>query len=230
MKCLHRLDRRRRTPGSLNTQPVCQPSQKIVVGVDVGGSRKGFHAVALRGSQYAGKLATCDAAEVVTWCRERNAGVVAVDAPCRWSLTGRRRACEGELALLGISAFPTPSRAIGEVHPFYGWMLNGSGLFRRLSPYYGLYDGGGTVPDRLCFETFPQAIACALAGRTLSARHKRADRRSLLRQAGIVTEALTNVDELDAALCALAACLFVAGAFNAYGDKAEGFIVVPAFR
>ena len=205
-------------------------SPTIVVGVDVGGSGKGFHAAALRGSQYAGKLATRDAAEVVTWCREFDAGIVAIDAPCKWSLTGRRRPCECDLAHLGISAFSTPSLAIGEAHPFYGWMLNGARLFRLLAPHYGLYDGHAAAPDRLCFETFPQAIACALAGRTLSARNKRVDRRRLLRQGGIETDKLTNIDEVDAALCALAACHFAAGTFKAYGDEAEGFIVVPAFR
>jgi predicted RNase H-like nuclease len=46
--------------------------------------------------------------------------------------------------------------------------------------------------------------------------------------AGISTDALKTIDEIDAALCALAAQHVLAGTFKAYGDEAEGFIVVPS--
>ena len=41
----------------------------IVVGVDVGGPTKGFHAVALQDGQYREQLSTLLAEEVATWCR-----------------------------------------------------------------------------------------------------------------------------------------------------------------
>jgi predicted nuclease with RNAse H fold len=203
-------------------------SSVVVVGVDVGGMKKGFHAVALRESALVGKFAAASAAEVVSWCCEQEACVIGIDAPCQWSLSGRARPCERELAGLGMSAFCTPSQAVGRVHPFYSWMLNGAELFRLLAPHYRVYDGRSPVTGRVCFETFPHAIACALAGKKLSATHKRVDRRQLLARAAIATELFTNIDELDAALCAVAAEHVVTGYFKAYGDAAEGFILLPA--
>jgi predicted nuclease with RNAse H fold len=200
----------------------------MVAGIDVGGTKKGFHAVALQEGRVLAKLATCSAADVADWCRTQGASAVGIDAPCQWSLTGRARPCERELAGLGMSAFSTPSRARGAVHPFYRWMVNGAELFRQLALSYRLYDGRSAPLDPLCFETFPQAIACTLAGKMLLAKNKRGDRRGLLAKAGIATDALKTIDEIDAALCALAAQHVLAGSFKAYGDAAEGFILVPS--
>ncbi len=107
-------------------------SSPTVAGIDVGGTRKGFHAVALREERIVATLATSVPGEVVAWCRELHVSAVGVDAPCRWSHTGRARVCERELAGLGMSCFSTPSQIVGEVHPFYRWMVNGAELFRLL--------------------------------------------------------------------------------------------------
>jgi predicted nuclease with RNAse H fold len=199
----------------------------IVVGVDVGGLTKGFHAVALLDGQYREKLSSLMAAEIAAWCRRLKASVIGIDAPCRWSLTGLARPCERALAAEGLHTFATPSQAIGETHRFYRWMVNGADLYRCLAPDYQLYNGQRSVSGPVCVETFPHAVACALAGQPLSARQKRADRSRLLQEAGIATDALTNIDWIDAALCALAAHHLRTGTFKAYGDAAEGFIVVP---
>jgi predicted nuclease with RNAse H fold len=74
----------------------------IVAGVDVGGARKGFHAVALRDGVYLDKFAARDAVAVADWCRTVGARVIGVDAPCRWSLTGRARPAERALMAEGI--------------------------------------------------------------------------------------------------------------------------------
>ena len=203
------------------------PRAPIVVGVDVGGPKKGFHAVALRESQFFEKLATLDAGEVVKWCRELNTPVVGIDAPCGWSLTGRARSCERALAAEGLHAFATPSQSVGERHPFYRWMCNGAELYRLLTPQYRLFDGQHAASRPVCFETFPHAVAWALAGRILSAKQKRTDRRRLLDGAGLSIDALTNIDLVDAALCALTAHHLLVGTFKTFGDAAEGFIVVP---
>jgi predicted nuclease with RNAse H fold len=102
----------------------------IVVGVDVGGPKKGFHAVALQDGQYREQLSTCIAQEAVAWCRRLKASVVGIDAPCRWSLTGRARPCERALAVEGLQTFATPSQAKGATHPFYRWMVKGAELYR----------------------------------------------------------------------------------------------------
>lgn len=203
-------------------------ADKVVVGVDVGGKAKGFHAAAFRSGKLTDKLATCDAKEIVDWCRGHGASVVGVDAPCRWSHNGKARPCECELARLGITAFATPCITEGRRNPFYRWMLNGADLFTLLAPHYRLYDARRPSWRPVCFETFPHAAACALAGQRLSAKQKRGDRRRLLGEAGIGTGQLDNIDEVDAALCALTAHFFLAGRFKAYGDAAEGFIIVPS--
>ncbi|HLZ33311.1 MAG TPA: DUF429 domain-containing protein [Nitrospira sp.] len=204
------------------------PSPQIVVGVDVGGVKKGFHAVALRDGTFFDKLAACNTAAIVEWCRRLGASTVGIDAPCKWSLTGKQRPCERELARMGIRAFATPCFKLGQLNPFYGWMLNGAELFRAFAKHYRLFDGQGSTSRPLCFETFPHAAACALTGIRLSAKNKRVERRRLLRQAGVTIDALTTIDEVDAALCALTARHFLAGTFTAYGNEAEGYIVVPA--
>jgi predicted nuclease with RNAse H fold len=201
---------------------------RVVVGVDVGGKEKGFHAVALRGRAFIEKFATCEAKHVVEWCHSRQALAVGVDAPCKWSFNGKARPCESELARLGITTFATPSYPKAQSHPFYSWMLNGAELFHLFAAHYRLFDGRRLAQSCICFETFPQAIACAMAGKTLSARNKRVDRRRLLKKEGIANDFLTNIDEVDAALCALSAHYLLAGRFKAYGEPAEGFIVVPS--
>lgn len=202
-------------------------SDSVVVGVDVGGPKKGFHAVALRKGRVIEKFGAHDAAAVVAWCRKLDASVVGIDAPCRWSRTGGARSCERALAAEGIHAFATPSRAVGKRHRFYRWMCNGAELYRLLMPHYRLFDGRHSASSAVCFETFPHAVACALARKVLSAKRKRADRPRLLREAGLSIDSLTNIDMVDAALCALTAHHFLAGTFKIHGDAAEGFIVVP---
>jgi len=91
----------------------------IVVGIDVGGPKKGFHAVALNEGRYREKFATPDAASMAEWCRCIGARAVGVDAPCCWSLTGRMRPAERALAAEGIHCFATPSRAVAENRDFY---------------------------------------------------------------------------------------------------------------
>jgi len=202
-------------------------SVPIVVGVDVGGAKKGFHAVALRDGQVSEKFATLDSTEMVEWCRKLDASLVGIDAPCCWSCTGRARSCERELASEGIHAFATPSQSIGESNKFYRWMHNGASLYQLLSFHYKLFDGTHSLSTPVSFETFPQAVACALAGTIVPAKHKSRDRRRLLREAGLSIDSFTNIDMVDAALCALTAQHLLKGTFKTYGDATEGFIVVP---
>ena len=119
-----------------------------------------------------------------------------------------------------------PKRRAGQIRSINGWSR------RRISTAAlplttNSINGQRSVSGQTCFETFPHAVACALAGKILSAKQKRADRSRLLREAEVSTEAITNMDWIDAALCALAAHHLVMGTFKTYGDVAEGLIVVP---
>ncbi len=202
--------------------------EATVVGIDVGGERKGFHAVALLPAGAAAARQFHNAQEVVQWCSDLRVKSIGIDAPCRWSVTGRARKAERDLAARHIHSFATPSRRVGESHAFYRWMRNGAELYRQLQARYALFRGDQGQDGPFCFETFPHAIASALRrDGQVSAKQKRLIRRQLLQAASIDTSRLSNIDWLDAALCALAARYLLAGQADAYGDDVEGWIVVP---
>jgi predicted nuclease with RNAse H fold len=204
------------------------------VGIDVGGARKGFHAVALRDGAYAGQRASREAQDLAHWCREvMQARVIAIDAPCRWSIDGGARPCERELRRQGIVCFASPTREAAAAHPsdYYGWMLRGDGLYRALEPTHPLAAALQIGSRRCCFETFPHAITWHLRGGNAQAAHKRTQRRALLRQAGLDPAPLTSIDWIDAALCALAAHHAASGGeCVTYGEPQTGWIVVPSQR
>ena len=199
------------------------------IGIDVGGARKGFHAVALTGGAWAGQLRSRDPAALADWCRQLGATLIAIDAPCRWSVDGRMRPCEQALLRQGIRCFASPTREQAIAHPtnYFGWMLHGEALYLALEPTHPLCSG---LPLRgsCCFETFPHAITWQLRGGDADASRKRIERRELLEQAGLVLTSLTSIDWIDAALCALAAQRVASGAACAvYGEPRSGLILVP---
>lgn len=203
----------------------------IVVGIDVGGPAKGFHAVALQQSRHLGQFASRDPAEVAAWCRQMRALIIGVDAPCKWSADGRARPAERELMRRKIGCFASTTRAAAIAHPkrYFHWMLNGEAIFQALAATHPLFQPGrGSPVTPACFETFPQAIACALAGKIVPARQKREVRKSILARAGVDPAPLTNIDKVDAALCAVAAARLADGDHVAYGDDATGHIIIPA--
>jgi predicted nuclease with RNAse H fold len=200
----------------------------VVVGIDVGGPGKGFHLVALRDRQicHVAKLAT--PAEVAACCAALEAEVIAIDAPSGWSRASGTREAEAKLQARGISCFRTPQRAAALGRPFFAWVFNGEALFAALAPAFAHFDGRSYARGRpVCFETYPFAAATSLAGRKLRAADKDADRRLLLRAAGVDLTPLRGIDTVDAALCALVACAYVAGRHTAVGNCDEGFIVWP---
>ncbi|MFM7312953.1 MAG: DUF429 domain-containing protein [Cyanobium sp.] len=202
----------------------------MVVGIDVGGARKGFHAVALRNGAWTDQRRCRDATELAQWCRETVAArVIAIDAPCRWRTDGRMRPSEQALLQEGIRCFASPSREQALAHPsnYYGWMLQGEALYRELEPSHPLCRA---LPIRgpVCFETFPHAITWQLRGGHAEAALKRQQRQELLRGAGIALTTLRSIDWIDAALCALAADRIARGdSCRSFGEPESGLILVP---
>ncbi|MCX5844734.1 MAG: DUF429 domain-containing protein [Deltaproteobacteria bacterium] len=197
-----------------------------VVGIDVGGESKGFHAVALHDGNFVEKKTDRDPTVIVKWCLHHKASFVGVDAPCKWSYTGSSRLAERELGKQRISCFATPSRDQASNRGFYKWIFNGEKLYRLLETHYHLFDGTETN-EQTCIETFPHAIVCSLAGRVMPAKPKSVVRRGALGSEGYDHTNLPNIDFIDAALCAVAADHFRKGNYACFGDYAEGFIVVP---
>ena len=200
-----------------------------VVGIDVGGERKGFHAVALRSGAFVATLADRDPTVIARWCQQQNATVVAVDAPCGWSAGGSSRLAERSLAIGAqkIHCFATPTRPRAKESRFYAWVFKGERLYNQLFKHYALFNCARRAGPA-CFETFPHAVVCALAGRVVAAHPKRETRRAALRKPGYEVSMLSNVDFLDAALYAVMAAAFARGSYRLFGEQNEGFIVVPA--
>jgi predicted nuclease with RNAse H fold len=202
-------------------------SDQTVVGIDVGGKRKGFHAMVLRCGSFVNKKTDPDPAVIVEWCLEQKATVVAVDAPCAWSQSGSSRLAERELALAGekIHCFATPTRVRAKSHRkgFYDWVFNGEKLYMQLRQHYPLFNG-----EQCCIETFPHAVVCAMAGQVISAKPKAKVRRKALQDRGYDVSGLPNIDYVDAAICAVAADEFHKDNYQLFGNREEGFIIVPA--
>lgn len=204
-----------------------------VVGIDLGGVRKGFHAVALRGGRFVRAETIDNPADLANWCMDHAARVVAVDAPCAWSRSGSSRLFERQLNIGGrtIQCFKTPTRerALKNASGFYDWVFNGEQLCRELAKRYPFFDGR-RGNGRAVFETLPHAVVCALAGKLVAAKPKATSRRRALRDQGYDESVLPTIDYLDAGLSALSAQAFADDRWQGFGDKHEGIIVVPRMR
>jgi hypothetical protein len=122
-----------------------------VVGIDVGGRRKGFHGCALRGAEIvAGPERLPDMASAVEWAAALAPTTVALDSPKACAPPGESsRADERALAraVCGIRWTPERSRLAG--NPYYEWVDHGLELYAALA-------AAGIDPDAL-IEVFPTA-------------------------------------------------------------------------
>jgi predicted nuclease with RNAse H fold len=201
-----------------------------VAGIDVGGDRKGNHLVILRGAELVCNLGGATPERMLEQCRAFEVTAVGIDAPCRWRTGAAARLAEKALAQQRIFSFATPARelALASQSGFYGWMFNGERVYDAFAAHFPLFSGGATVTGRVCFETFPHAITCAFLGTDVaSAKRKGPQRRQILEREGIASAPLGSIDDVDAALCAVAARYLLAGRINSFGDESGGFIVVP---
>lgn len=203
---------------------------RAVAGIDIGGDRKGNHLVILRGTDLVCKVSKETPEQMLAQCLRHDVAAVGIDAPCQWRAGETGRHAERALAQQKIFSFATPTRelAVANQTGFYGWMFNGERIYNVFAPHFPIYRNSGKF-DRVCFETFPHAITCALLTREVaSAKQKRAQRRQILAEAGIQTRPLRSIDEIDAALCALTANFLLDGRVVVHGDESGGFIVVPS--
>lgn len=206
-------------------------STKITAGVDVGGPRKGFHAVVLKSGAFLAQFQSNNHAEMAEWLIAQKPRFIGIDSPCQWRTGEKPRLAETELAHTGIRCFFTPHRSEAINHPtgYYNWMLQGEKLYQLLQPDYPVFrqKSNEISTGRYCFETYPYAIACRLSGRILKARNKLADRAELLHLHDIQLPDPANIDFIDAALCALMANLVSPEQYQATGDDAGGHILLP---
>ncbi len=203
----------------------------IVAGIDVGGARKGFHAVLLEGSRVVDQLNTSDPEALARWCLR--AERIAIDAPCGWALTGERsRLCERQLLAKGGHCFATPTReaALASRSNFYGWMLRGEALYQALQRFgVPIARDEQALARSCCFESFPHGITVALSPEIeVKAALKLEQRSALLERFGLALDGLSSIDWIDAAVCALAAQRIAQSPVAAiYGEPEGGLLVLP---
>lgn len=200
-----------------------------VAGIDVGGPKKGYHAVALNGTSILSRLTSSDPFAIAAWCEKHRVSHLAIDAPCGWSRDGRSRDSERALMAQQIGCFSTPLRTTAAAHPknHFGWMLAGEALYAAVTNTHALFEGRWDADAKYCAETFPHAVVCALSGTVVSAKKKAAVRREVLRKIGIDESQLPNIDFVDAALCAIVAAHLQSNTIKTLGSASDGLIVVP---
>ena len=187
--------------------------------------RKGLDLVALDSTRHVaasqGRLTVDGVAELVL--HELCPDIVCIDSPSGWSLSGRSRRAERELARMRISAYATGADP-GE-HRFYRWMRVGFSVFGALADRYPLFKGND--PSGSAAEVFPNATAVLLAGRPREKQESKLQfRRQVLQTQGI-NDALPGIDRVDAGLAALTGLLALEGRWSSVGDPNEGVILLP---
>jgi predicted nuclease with RNAse H fold len=192
--------------------------------VDVAEARKGLDLVALdehrRIVTTAKRLSISDVSQCVAALQPM---VVCIDAPSGWAKQGRSRLAERQLRRLGVSAFCTPTDP-GE-HPFYRWIRVGFAVYAAIESSHRLYQGGSVAG--VAAEVFPAASAVLLAGGLRDTETKVRFRRRVLDNEGVDETALSNLDQVDAALGALTGVYALEGRASTVGDPAEGVILLP---
>jgi predicted nuclease with RNAse H fold len=157
----------------------------------------------------------------------------------------RMRVCDALLFRRGLPLYPVPR--VGQVQAAWeAWIyvgfalfdaLEGLGLFTPPAPggaYTGPVGGSALQHGRL-FETYPDAIFCALLGHRPSPKRTPwglQQRIAALKLKGVVDEDgglwHRTLDELDACAAAYTAYALAAGHGTWVGDTGEGVIVLPS--
>ena len=189
-----------------------------VIGIDVGGKRKGFHAVLLSSQSIQAVFEHTDPVQLVAWSLSHQPAVVAIDAPCGWSTSSGSRQSERSLAHQGkrIPCFCTPTRARAAQSRFYDWVFNGEQLYQA-------FQRQSITP----IETYPYGVSEIILQRSPLPAKKQARRQEALAKMGLLNPCLTSIDFRDAALAALTADAFKKDKTHAFGNDLEGKIHLP---
>lgn len=176
-----------------------------VLGVDVGGRKKGFHVSVVRSGasefEFVDGLLTVEG--VVGVARRYGVDVIAIDCPPQAQIAGERtRLSERQLHLMGVRVQWT--RRVGLELP--EWMVHGQELWEALR---------NEVPEAKLIETFPTVVARDLVGCSL--------RFPIFFLQGNTAYRAGTKDLLDACLCAWAGLKYSEGRAGSVGfDEATG--------
>jgi predicted nuclease with RNAse H fold len=156
----------------------------------------------------------------------------------------RMRVCDALLFRRGLPLYPVPKQGQPQT-AWEQWMQVGFALYAELDglgrfqpPASARYEapvGDAALAHGNLFETYPDAIFCALLGHRPSPKRTPwglQQRIAALKQRGVVDEDgglwHRTLDELDACAAAYSAYGLASGTGTWVGDPAEGIIVLPA--
>ncbi|HSI81795.1 MAG TPA: DUF429 domain-containing protein [Solirubrobacterales bacterium] len=195
------------------------------VGIDVGGSRKGFHTVALEGPRVVeGPERIPDAPSVLAWVERVRPRIVAVDSPKACAPPGASsRSGERGLAKAICGIRFTPDRATVEGSAYYEWIRCGLGLFEELEQH----------PGRRweAIEVFPTASWTVWFG-PRGARSRASWTRDALGRMNLrgLPDRRLSQDDRDAIAAAVTACLHAECGTRRFGEIAVPSEPWPAGR
>ena len=188
-----------------------------VIGIDVGGIKKGFHAAHLKGGIINSIFHHKDPLMVGTWALSKKPSIVAIDSPCGWSNNRRSREAERTLKLNDkhIPCFCTPTRAIAKKSSFYDWVFNGEKLYKVLKKM-----------KIETYETYPHGITEIILN--FKGDNSKIERRKkAMKKLGLTLIEDENIDFIDAALCSLTAHAKLTDDVIYFGNNKEGYILLP---
>jgi predicted nuclease with RNAse H fold len=197
----------------------------LALGIDVG-VRKGLDLVLLDGLRVAGRERRVTLEDLRSWIEVWRPAAIGIDSPPVFG-AGAPRKTEVAVRRLGIRLYATPWEPARAASRFYDWMRTGHEVFRvAAGAGYPLFDG--VDPRGRAMEVFPYACAVVVHGRLRPPGVAREPwRREALRLAGVDERGLRGMDQVDAALAAVAVRRALDGVFVAPGDPREGVIVLP---
>jgi predicted nuclease with RNAse H fold len=188
---------------------------RTVMGVDVGGRRKGFDVALLDDREVAALIGRLDCEAVVELVSMHRPALIAVDSPRSCAPEGQStRECERELntSICGIRWTPDKKRAHAD--PYFAWIVEGRALYAAL-----------TAADVPVIEVFPTASWTRWYDPRGPLTRAAWTRDGLARLCLTGVPERTNQDQRDAIAAAMTAQQHTRGLTQEIGE-----IVVPAGR
>ena len=186
-----------------------------VMGVDVGGRRKGFDVAVLDDREVAALIGHLDREAVVELVCMHQPALVAVDSPRSCAPEGQStRECERELSTSICGIRWTPDKKRVHADPYFAWIVEGLTLYAALA-----------ADDVPVIEVFPTASWTRWHGPRGPLTRAAWTRDGLARLALTGVPERTNQDQRDAIAAAMTAQQHTRGLTQEIGE-----IVVPAGR
>jgi predicted nuclease with RNAse H fold len=190
-------------------------THRTVIGVDVGGQRKGFDVALLDDREVAALMGGLNCETVVELVSTHQPALIAVDSPRSCAPEGQStRECERELNASICDIRWTPDKKRVHANPYFAWIVEGLALYAALA--------AASAP---VIEVFPTASWTRWHGPRGPLTRAAWTRDGLARLALTGVPERTNQDQRDAIAAAMTAQQHIRGLTHEIGK-----IVVPAGR